>query len=155
MTFGAHTHTYINTHTHTQTHTHKGLVPMATGALCPRRPQVRRGKTERGGRGRGGLGELRLQEEVRVHTRTHRFLVSILQDVIIVCVCVLVCVCRWVCICIGKSGMCVLRRFCSPAKRSSSTCSLIFLLVPVGHLLLSFGTLRGSRIRMGPPLGRC
>lgn len=48
-------------------HTHKGVVPMATGASCPRRPKGGRGKTERGG-GRGGLGGLRIQAEVRVHT---------------------------------------------------------------------------------------
>jgi len=38
----------------------KGVVPMATGALCPRRPMGGRGNAEREGGGRGGLGELRL-----------------------------------------------------------------------------------------------
>lgn len=53
-----------------RTYTHKGVVPMATGASCPRRPKGGRGKTKRGGQGRGGLGELRIQAEVRVLTHT-------------------------------------------------------------------------------------
>lgn len=79
MTFGAHAHT------------HKGVVPMATGASCPRRPKGGRGKTERGG-GRGSLGELRRQAEVRVHTHTHRLLFSILQED---------CLCVWLCVYVG------------------------------------------------------
>lgn len=112
MTFGAHAHT------------HKGMVPMATGASCPRRPEGGRGKTERGG-GRGSLGELRRQAEVRVHTHTHRLLFSILQEVKTVCVCG--CVCTWVCVCrwLRESWMRVLRQFCSPAERSSSTYFLV------------------------------
>lgn len=76
--------------------THKGVVPMATGASCPRRPKGGRGKTERGG-GRGGLGELRKQAEVRVlsHTHTHGVPLQYFTGSK-KCLCVCLCLCVYV-----------------------------------------------------------
>jgi len=74
-----------HTHRHTHTYTHKGVVPMATGASCPRRPRVEevRPREEEAEVVRESSG----YKQRSGCTRTHRFLFSILQEVKIVCVC--------------------------------------------------------------------